>query len=244
MKKELIAEIVIPNYVRTYIKSKGLKAKYYEQGKKKIPVPFCDKALYKASKTREPDNIIVEWREIPVLRNKVKCSVNFLVFCDSGERVIANKDQIGKQKIGVINGQSFFNAKLFRHEIGILMGVIKDQMRAQVIPLQSLRKDQLPIIIEVDLYDQIYDSISKEMLWDAGNRILPYNKAFEDILQDCGILPNDNILHVTGAPATVFTPIEEGEERKLVYRVYSDRRDIILNNKIYQDLHGYRTTSN
>ena len=73
--RELIAEIGIPLYLRTYIASASTKAKYYEKGKKKIPIKYCDKYLYKSQGIREPDGINYIWKSFPVTRKRVKRNV-------------------------------------------------------------------------------------------------------------------------------------------------------------------------
>lgn len=239
-ERELIRTLTVPMYRRDYTMSEAAREKYFEKGKKhKLPMMYCDKVRYKAEKLREPDNIDYIWREFAVVRNKVKCMVDFLVHKSTGERVIFNSDRVGKPTIQNINGQAFYSGKLFRGQKDKMLGSIKDQLRHYIMSLPKI--ERFPLMIEVELYDTIDDSFSNGQKWDVGNRWYPYGKCFEDVLGSsrggCRIIPDDNRLFITKPPAVIFCPVETTNERKLVFNLYVDRREIILNNKRYQDEH-------
>lgn len=96
-----------------------------------------------------------------------------------------------------------------------------------------------PIRIMVQLWDNLEDlEFLKNQEWDLGNRILPYNKAFEDVLTDMSIITDDCTKFVTGSPAPLFYPLLPGQQRKLVYGIFVDRRPCILNNEQYKKILG------
>lgn len=240
-ERELIMTITIPMYRRDFVQSDEMRPKYFEKGRKKLPMQYCNKARVQADGVRDADGVNYGWREFPVIRKKVKRMVDFLVDLKTGDRVIINPDQVGKQSTKNINGQDFYSGKLFRGQKDKLLGAVKDQLRQYIMPIPEITR--FPIQIEAELYDCIVDTaFSKGQRWDIGNRWFPYAKCFEDVLKKgkggCGKIPDDNILYITKAPSAVFCPVETTQERKLVFKLYVDQRLEILNNPIYQQEHG------
>ncbi len=268
MDKILIGRVTIPEYIRTYTQSNEVRAKYFEKGQKKLPLKFCDRKLWKTQGILEPDGDYYFWRSYPVIRKKVKRMVDYLVDKKTDERVIANTKHQGKPRISGINGQDIYNGITSRHSRNKMMGVIKDQLRdciinskwgktlefinvlkevinkeGEIISVWQIQATKpivkFPLILEVEVWDFRLDAeFCRNKLWDIGNRILPYNKSFEDILTDLGIIPDDCIDFITGSPAPIFYPIKLGEQRKLIYNIYLDRRDYIVNNEEYRQLLG------
>lgn len=227
----LLAEIVIPMYVRQYIDSNNVQAKYYERGRKNLPVKYCNKALFKSQGILEPDGVNYIWQPFFCMRNKVKKSIDFLVNTATGQRVIANPNKIGKQSRVNINGQGIYNGTIMRHSRNSMMNTIKDQMRQEIMSVKPIKK--FPIIITVDIYDLVHDDVFlKGHPWDVGNRIMPYNKAFEDVLKEI-VIPDDNLYYVTGPPRPLFIPVDDPSKRRLVYRIYHDARTIIQEHPLY-----------
>lgn len=237
MQRELIAEITVPLYVRRYRKSDNIRAKYYEKGRKKLPLMYCDKHLEASQGVRDADGVRYIWKEFPCIRKQVKRKIDFLFDTQTNSRVVINPNQVGKSKDANINGQGIYYSTIVKHERDKMFGAIKDQLRQYVLSQNKITR--FPLIIEVGLFDVIEDTeYSNGQRWDVGNRMLCYAKTFEDVLQDCGVIPDDDRLHITGPPAAIFCPIDNPAERKLVYRVYVDQRPRILNNPIYQKTHG------
>jgi len=235
MNNLLIAEITIPNYIRTYEASKAQQVKYYEKGRKKLPYALCDKSLFKLQGIREPDGINYAWRSFPVIRRKVKRMIDFLIDVKTDERVIANTKKAGKPRIEIINGQDIYSGVKGRFSKNNLMNAIKDQYRHFIMTIPKIAINQFPIRFEVELWDTIEDlEYSKGQKWDLDNRIFPYNKAFCDILTELKIIPDDAISYITGPPSALFCPVKTKEERKLIFKIYSDRRDVIVNNSFYK----------
>jgi len=60
----------------------------------------------------------------------------------------------------------------------------------------------------------------------------------QDVLVDEGVLAEDNVMYVTAAAAPEFYPVEDEEDRKLVFLIYKDERDVIAENPLYNELHS------
>jgi hypothetical protein len=50
-----------------------------------------------------------------------------------------------------------------------------------------------------------------------------YQKTFEDVLTNMGIIKDDEVRYVTGG-FPIYTPIQNFEDRKLVFTFYTDMR--------------------
>lgn len=262
VEEEFLGSFTLPDYIRTYTQSNSANPKYYEKGGKKLLIKFCNKELYKGQGILEPDGVHYVWQSFPASRNKVKRMVDFLVDTTTGQKVISNTNKVGKPVIELINGQDIYNGNCSRHSRNKLMSVIKEHIRGAIVTseygktfefintLVEVKEKKLvtqvwhikatkplqryPLIIKCELWDELFDPITKGQDWDAGNRILPYNKAFEDVLTQLNIIKDDCTKYVTGPPQTKFIPLLPGEKRKLVYKLYVDRSERVLNHPEYK----------
>jgi hypothetical protein len=134
--------------------------------------------------------------------------------------VIAKKTKkTGKPKIWTVNGQSLYNAALhFRARAKItlyfheyLSKFIKEQITKEQI--QSLISHQLSV--SLDIYE-----VRKGMLPDVGNLWI-WTKWFEDALQECEIIPNDNSNVIIESGRTRYHWVETDENRRLVFKIES-----------------------
>lgn len=233
---ELLCEITIPMYRRTYIKSNSMRAKYYEKGRKKLPLRYCNQALYKTQGILEPDGVKYAWKSFPVVRRKIRRMSDFLIEVETGKRVVANEEYVGKANVANINGQNIFNGKIREHDRNNMIGQIKDQLRMFVSATPPVKR--FPIVSIIEVHDILVDTVySNGQDWDIGNRLFPYQKAIEDVLQDTNIIPDDCTKYVTSSPWALFCPIEDTNNRKFVIKLYKDNRAIILNNPLYQEIH-------
>lgn len=258
--ENLICEFIIPKYIRLYIKSKNVKEKFYEKGKKKLLQKYCSKHKYETQGLLEPDGVNYIWRQYPVIRQQRKVLIDFLVDVKSDLRVISNEKQVGKIKYGNINGQSIFNGNIKQHERNNMIGTIKDYVRPFIKQIKQINK--YPIRIDCYLFDLIYDnSYGAGGLWDVENRFFPYGKAFHDLLSELkvekggniprrlynksengniledSIIKDDNILYITEPAHPIFCPIENSDDAKLVFKIYHDVRNIIINDIDYKNKH-------
>lgn len=123
----------------------------------------------------------------------------------------------GKPKVWTVNGQSLYNASLhfisrakvtdYFHKY--LSKYIKEQITKSQI--QSLISHQLSI--SLDIYE-----IKKGKLPDIGNLWI-WIKWFEDALQECEVIPNDNSDIIIESGRTRYHWVETSEQRKLVFNI-------------------------
>lgn len=155
------------------------------------------------------------------------------------EFVKCNENKIGKPKYEIINGQNFYNGVLNEHVRGTIIHAIKQNFKPYVEAIKSI--DFLPVRIEMRIYDTIkspFDSTknSTGRRWDVDNFSYPYCKAFPDLLKELGKIPDDCRLNITQPPSPIFYPIEDHNDRKLVFIITEDIRPIIKNHPIYSAL--------
>jgi len=234
---EQLVEIVVPLYLREYVKSESLRAKFYEKGRKDIPIKYCNKELYKKEEIREPDGVIYGWKSFKVTRNKKPALTDFLVELASGRKIVANEAHVGQRNVANINGQGIYNGNIAQHDRNNMMKQIKAQFAKALKDLPPLTA--FPIRIRVYVFDTIMDNTySNGQDWDMDNRFFPYGKAFADTLKGTGKIPDDNIYYITEPPHAIFVPVEDTQDRKLVIRIEQDTRPIIINNFLYKRFHG------
>ncbi len=242
------AIVTINNYVRTYVISNKVRPKYFEKGtSKKIPLKYCNKSIYKKTGVRMPAAPYV-WKDFKVTRKKVRVTKEFLYNLETGERVISNIKNVGKQKFSIINGQKLHQLTMADYERSKIIKAIKAQMIPEVAKLEPIKPDQLPVRIQFILCDTYHDTIANgDPDWDLDNRGLMYAKTFCDVLSGCKenvdgkvipttkvIIPDDHRGYITQAPAPVYWPVDKPEKRKLVFKITTDTRDIIKNSPHYQ----------
>ena len=130
----------------------------------------------------------------------------------------------GKPKYWTVNGQALYNATLhFRARAKIteyyhkyLSKYIKEQISN--IQIQQIRHNvgkDLPhkLSISLDIYE-----VKKGMLPDVGNLWI-WLKWFEDALQDCGVIIDDNPDFVIESGRKKYHWVETDEQRKLVFKI-------------------------
>lgn len=213
--------LTIPKYIREVKLSNARTKKYYELGKTAPKAKkYHDKSKYdyqliKGMKTRK-----------------------FLIDLSTGERVIANPKAAGTPRVMTINGQQIYNGAVGKHTRNKLMMDIKAFFKEYVETLDPIT--DYPIKLTCELHDTIHAE-GGTSLWDLDNRAMPYIKAFQDCLTgDRGkckkIILDDNILFVTQPPIPKFIPVENTEDRKLVFIIEKETDKRITENKIYTKL--------
>lgn len=154
-----------------------------------------------------------------------------LVLKSTGEKVIANPKVAGTPKNSTINGQKIYNGEVHKSSRNKMMNEIKDSFEPYIKKIPVIT--EYPIKIEVEVHDVVFESASKQ-LWDLDNRTYPYIKAFQDCLKKHNKIIDDNILYITRPPAPIFIPIADTEDRKLVFKIYKEDNEVIIN--WYKDL--------
>jgi hypothetical protein len=142
--------------------------------------------------------------------------------------VIANINQAGKPRIIQIKGQDIYSGNIREFTRGAIMEAIKNSYIPCLKDISPVSKYPIKIAMELhDTIDNVYGN--KNQRWDVDNRAYPYCKAFPDVLTDLGIIEDDDRLHITQPPVPIFCPIDNHEDRKLVFIIEHDTRDIISN---------------
>lgn len=230
---EIITTVEFPNYIRQYQQSKGLRAKYFEQGKRKLPINICDKKVWKEQGVREPDLSRYSWQQFPVVRANHKSMKLFLVDNSTGERVLSNEKTLGKGKWVNINGQALLSGKIKSFEKNAMFNQIKDFFRPTLEKVAPIKR--FPIVMRMEVHDVLIDdNYNRGQEWDLENRFLPYSKPLHDLLVDLKIIPEDNVKYVTGPMQPLFCPIENPSDRKMVLHIFKDNRPLINNDVEYK----------
>lgn len=161
------------------------------------------------------------------------------------ERVIANPRAVGTPKFQMISGQDFYSGVLHpavRHEI-------MDQIKGSFIP-HIKRIPYIgfyPLKITLELHDTLSNFYGKgdneNDRWDVDNRSYPYCKAFCDVLTALHKIKDDDKLYITSPPSAEFCPVENHEDRKLVFIITKDTRERVANHPYYKQFHAIRGES-
>jgi hypothetical protein len=217
--------IEIPQYIREVKLSESRLKTYYELGKKH------PKAKKYHNKTK------YEYRTWPGFGKR-----KFLVDISTNERVLANPRAAGTARIITINGQKIYNGEVSRHIRNKVLSEIKNSFAPYLEKLKDIT--EFPVRIEMEVHDVIREPHSKS-LWDLDNRAWPYIKAFQDCLtgnkdkkgkfRSKVIIEDDNILYITQPPVPKFIPIENEEERKLVFTIRKEEDERIIGNKGFKE---------
>jgi hypothetical protein len=154
--------------------------------------------------------------------------------------IIANHTKVGKPKFYLIKGQDIYSGNLREHMRGFVMDKIKECYYPYIKDLKPI--EYYPVKIRCEVHDTIknsYDRTKNELgiRWDIDNLVYPYLKAFPDLLVKHNILKDDDRLHLPSSIHADFVPIENHEDRKLIFIIEKDERDIIKNNKLFQKFH-------
>lgn len=227
--KTLLATIVIPRYVRKVLTSNARRATYYEEGEK-LPKKYQDG--------------IAKGKYFWVMDRKRK---KVLLTDGSGELVIKNPRVAGQPKYKLIAGNDLHSLRMKDFERSKIIKAIKAQMIAEVEKLEPIAEHHFPIRILMEVHNTVVDAETNTLSWDVDNHALFYAKTFPDVLSGCPtynkgesmtyiskrIIPNDNILYITQPPVPLFVPVEDAEDRKFVFKIFSDNREIIKTNKHY-----------
>lgn len=228
-RKELIAVVEIPKYIRKVQVSGKRKATYYKQGEK-LPQRYQERL-----------GVDYQWGK------------NFkgqVLLCDAKlEPIIKNKNSCGTPKYKRINGQDLHALTLQAWERSKIITAIKNQMIPEVAKLEAIYVK--PIIIEAELHDTFMDTENNGQDWDVDNRYSGfYGKVFPDVLCGCPytdedtgalvyqskiVIRDDSMRYVTNASGCLFVPIDNTEDRKLVFKIYHDLRPEIQSNPNYEN---------
>jgi len=154
--------------------------------------------------------------------------------------VIANHTKAGKPRMYLIKGQDIYSGLLKEHARGFIMDKIKECYYPFIKDLPPI--EIYPVKIRCEIHDTIKNNYAKDRdaiggRWDVDNLVYPYLKAFPDLLVREKILKDDDRLHLPSSIHAEFVPIDNHEERKLVFIIEKDEREVLKNNTLFQRFH-------
>jgi hypothetical protein len=152
-----------------------------------------------------------------------------------GHPLIANPAVAGTPRLHKINGQQLYSGNMNPMMRSKVVGIIKEFFKPFTSTLEPIT--QLPVRVESDLYAPL-----AARNWDLDNQWI-YHKCFLDSLVANNVLPDDNVMFITQAPAFRFFPCEHKEERKIVYRIIPEDRPEIIEHGLYKSFHNPETES-
>lgn len=221
MDKVLLYSITMNNYLRKIKLADSRRVKYFEVGDA-FPNKYRSGIL----------NGNLQYRE----RTKKKPLCLFDTV--TKEFVLKNPKVAGTERWEMINGQKIYNAGYHPIVRAKIMEQIHTFIKEQLSlynkdlishSISNLPEDKAlltehgisyPLYIECEVHDLIKDPISKNQKWDVFNRTYPFCKAFEDVLQELGIIEDDSVEFVRCPSHPFFFPIGDGEIPKLVFNIY------------------------
>lgn len=222
MELELLRELEIPLYIRKVKLSDSRRPTYYELTKKvKLPNKYA----------HHPERF--KWKPYRFSKD-VRV---LLMDMKTGQRVIKNSKSVGTPRYKTINGQDIYNQNIVKENRNTMLQAIKSFFVPFVNTMEKIPLEDLPIRIEVEVhYTYLADN---GMPWDLDNHFYMYQKGFQDVLtghkdkekrpRSKIIIPDDPTLFVSKPPSPLHIPIQNNEDRKLVFRIYKENDPRIIN---------------
>jgi len=154
-----------------------------------------------------------------VFREKKFTNHTQLLLFDEQEKkfVIKNDSVLDKPRLITIGGNLFYAGMHERIRMKI-MAAIKDDFRRYIQRLEPI--NEFPVHIDAKIY-----TIPGMRNWDVDN-LWVYIKAFQDLLIEYNILPDDSVRYITKAPSFEFIPVAELKDRKLEFTIKKDQRNV------------------
>ena len=131
--------------------------------------------------------------------------------------VVKNIPYAGTPRYVAIRGNMLY-AGLHEHVRMLIINGIKDNFRPCVDKLEPI--DIFPIHINAELH-----TVPGLRNWDVDNLWI-YIKAFQDLLIENRIIPDDSVRYITKAPGFEFFPVSNAVDRKMIFILSPDRRDV------------------
>jgi len=136
--------------------------------------------------------------------------------CDgSGERFLKNTKSVGKPNLWILNGQDLYNGNLdwrMRKKVaGFFHEYFSKYIKKQIKPIKLLENELLSV--SCDIYE-----VKRRNMPDVSNMWL-LEKFFEDSLQDCGIIADDDPDHVIESGRKQYHWVSDPKDRKLVFTI-------------------------
>lgn len=228
-KEKLIFEVTVLLYTRKVQTTKTRRATYYNEGDK-LPKKYQDG---------------LEKKEYLWMFIKERKGI---VLVDSGgDPVIKNSKSVGSPRYKSIKGNDLHTLRMKDYERSKIIKAIKEDFKKATEHLKEIEPVLFPIRLTCEVHHPIVDPETRGQEWDLDNHALWYMKVFPDVLCGCPykdangkmayeskrIIPDDTLKYITQPPVPIFVPVETINDRKLVFRAYTDTRPIIKNNPHY-----------
>jgi hypothetical protein len=200
-------------------KGKGVSRSYEDYDGATIPLP----KTYK----KKVDDGIWDWTS------------NGYLVDESGDRVVANPRAAGTPNYESLSGNNFSSGYVQPIVRAKLVTALKDFYRPFVQDqLDAFNDEDFPLVVDWECYTTLNRSV-----FDLSNFWF-YYKYLEDCLHEeedsdgnpvTEIMPDDSIEYVTAPARPTLYPVEEWEDRKFVFRFYTDPRKNIINHPFWND---------
>ena len=190
--------VTIPEYIQKVKVADKRRPTYYTE-RDRIPMKYRGEGF--------------EFRDKKYKNGKQKLLFN----TSKKEFVIKNAKVAGKPRYVQIRGNLLY-AGMNEHLRMRMIMAIKDDFRRYI---QSMIKiEQFPIQINAELHTK-----PEQCNWDIDN-LWVYVKVFQDLLIEYQIIPDDSVRYITKPPSFEYFPVSELKDRKMIFRIISDTRNI------------------
>jgi len=194
-----IKEITIPHYVHQVQISNKRLTKYYHQnsGRGKVKKAIEDIPKKYGANCYDLEGYAVD---------------------KDFRRIIANPLSAGKARFVPINGQIFYSQKGGQFTRAKIVQELHSFYKDHLENFTPFTDKQYPLVIQMNWFCPY-----GHKTMDSTNMYFAYQKTFEDVLTNLGIIEDDEVRYVTGG-FPIYTPIDSFEDRKLVFTFYTDMR--------------------
>lgn len=197
-------EIVIPNFVNELRLSESRRKIYYNRE----DIDTLPKKFFSSGTVlRQP----YSWKKDRVFNTLTK------------EFPYRNTGTAGTPRIKSIAGNDIWGST-DKHLQQAMTEAIKNDFRPHLPKSLGLR---YPVLIDCEVH-----TVPRFCNWDVGN-LWVYDKVFEDLLQEEGLLPNDNILYITKSGGPRYIPILDDKDRKMIFTLTEDTDPRVTSHVIY-----------
>jgi len=205
VEKTLLQTVTLQNYPRRIKLSNSIRTKYWLiKDRSKLPKKYLSKEL--VGKFQVQPGCVIGNKYIWKTHKKTSLKTEIrLADRETEEFIIRNPKVAGTARWITINGQKIYNAEYSPFTRQKIMKHIHDWM---LLSLQALTPiTTFPLYIECEVHDYKTDDIVVLSNWDIFNRAYPFCKAFEDVLQELRIIPDDTIDYVICPSHPIFIEI-------------------------------------
>lgn len=192
--KDLIVNLVIPDYPDKVLIAKSRRPVYY---------------VLSSSKVRGRVDIPKSY-----LTNTNKYSFNtegVLINNTTGEPQLANPQTAGKPRYWVVNFQDIWNQKLSKQSRAVKIDKLKHVLRPYIKTVPKIVS--FPLRLEIYIYDI-------ECPVDVSNKGAIYTKVVEDLLVNENVIPDDSAEYINCSGKVKFVKIDDSKDRKMEIRIY------------------------